>query len=100
MYMQTISSDLIILRRHSEREKGQAHHIEEGSEKRGTPQQDAERIAWATVDEMKAENKEIRAAGGGQDNNKNKNPQKKDDKKKQQHQGQGQKEMGKEDMER
>jgi len=31
------------------KQKRQAEHIEEGYENRGTPKDDAERIAWATV---------------------------------------------------
>ncbi len=38
------------------KQKRQAEHIEEGYEQRGTPKDDAERVAWATV------NKE---SGGG-----------------------------------
>ena len=42
--------------KYTEKEKRQAEHIEEGYEKRGVPEPEAERRAWATV------NKE---SGGG-----------------------------------
>jgi len=35
--------------KYSEKEKRQADHIEEGYEKRGVPEDEAERRAWATV---------------------------------------------------
>lgn len=35
--------------KYSEKQKRQAEHIEEGYEKRGTPEKEAERRAWATV---------------------------------------------------
>ena len=34
---------------YSDKQKRQAEHIEEGYEKRGTPKNEAERRAWATV---------------------------------------------------
>lgn len=34
---------------YSSKEKRQAKHIEKGYEKRGTPKEEAERRAWATV---------------------------------------------------
>ncbi len=34
---------------YTDKQKRQAEHIEEGYEKRGTPKQEAERRAWATV---------------------------------------------------
>lgn len=42
--------------RYTEKQKRQAHHIEEGYEDRGVPKEEAEARAWATV------NKE---SGGG-----------------------------------
>jgi hypothetical protein len=35
--------------KYTDKEKRQAEHIEEGYEKRGTPKDEAERRAWATV---------------------------------------------------
>src|SRR5881227_4318369 len=35
--------------KYTEKQKRQAEHIEEGYEKRGVPEQEAERRAWATV---------------------------------------------------
>jgi plasmid stabilization system protein ParE len=37
---------------YSEKQKRQAEHIEEGYEKRGVPENEAERRAWATVNKM------------------------------------------------
>ncbi len=34
---------------YTNKQKRQAEHIEEGYEKRGTPKEEAERRAWATV---------------------------------------------------
>jgi plasmid stabilization system protein ParE len=38
--------------KYTEKQKRQAEHIEEGYEKRGVPEKEAERRAWATVNEM------------------------------------------------
>src|SRR5215216_3674102 len=38
--------------KYTEKQKRQAEHIEEGYEKRGVPEEEAERRAWATVNEM------------------------------------------------
>jgi plasmid stabilization system protein ParE len=38
--------------KYSEKQKRQAEHIEEGYESRGTPEKEAERRAWATVNKM------------------------------------------------
>jgi plasmid stabilization system protein ParE len=35
--------------KYTEKQKRQAEHIEEGYERRGTPEKEAERRAWATV---------------------------------------------------
>ena len=35
--------------KYTDKQKRQAEHIEEGYEKRGTPKDEAERRAWATV---------------------------------------------------
>lgn len=37
---------------YTDKQKRQAEHIEEGYEKRGTPENEAERIAWATVNKQ------------------------------------------------
>lgn len=37
---------------YTDKQKRQAEHIEEGYEKRGTPDREAERRAWATVNKM------------------------------------------------
>lgn len=38
--------------KYTDKQKRQAEHIEEGYEERGVPEQEAERRAWATVNEM------------------------------------------------
>jgi plasmid stabilization system protein ParE len=38
--------------KYTEKEKRQAEHIEEGYEKRGLPEEEAERRAWATVNKV------------------------------------------------
>jgi plasmid stabilization system protein ParE len=38
--------------KYTEKEKRQAEHIEEGYEKRGIPENEAERRAWATVNKV------------------------------------------------
>jgi plasmid stabilization system protein ParE len=38
--------------KYTEKQKRQAEHIEKGYEKRGVPEREAERRAWATVNEM------------------------------------------------
>jgi hypothetical protein len=38
--------------KYSEKQKRQAEHIEEGYESRGTPDKEAKRRAWATVNKM------------------------------------------------
>jgi plasmid stabilization system protein ParE len=37
---------------YTDKQKRQAEHIEEGYERRGVPEEEAERRAWATVNEM------------------------------------------------
>jgi len=61
---------------YSDKQQRQAEHIEEGYEKRGLPEKEAERRAWATVNKMtgggkksgsgrgKAENREPARKGG------------------------------------
>lgn len=38
--------------RYTDKQKREAEHIEEGYEKRGMPEDEAERIAWATVNKQ------------------------------------------------
>ena len=38
--------------KYTDKQKRQAEHIEEGYEKRGVPEEEAERRAWATVNKM------------------------------------------------
>jgi len=38
--------------KYTEKQKRQAEHIEEGYEERGVPEKEAERRAWATVNDM------------------------------------------------
>jgi plasmid stabilization system protein ParE len=38
--------------KYTEKQKREAEHIEEGYEKRGVPEEEAERRAWATVNKM------------------------------------------------
>src|SRR5207253_9394279 len=56
------------------KQKRQAEHIEEGYEKRGVPEGEAERRAWATVNEMTGGGKK---SGAGRGKAVNKAPAKK-----------------------
>src|SRR6476659_4563671 len=38
--------------KYTDKEKRQAEHVEEGYERRGVPEQEAERRAWATVNKI------------------------------------------------
>ena len=38
--------------KYTDKQKRKAEHIEEGYERRGVPEEEAERRAWATVDEQ------------------------------------------------
>ena len=58
----------------SEKQKRQAEHIEEGYEKRGTSEREAERRAWATVNKMTGGGKK---SGSGRGKKMNKGPAKK-----------------------
>jgi plasmid stabilization system protein ParE len=49
--------------KYTEKQRRQAEHIEEGYEKRGVPGKEAERRAWATVNEMTGGKK----SGSGRD---------------------------------
>lgn len=48
------------------KQKRQAQHIEEGYEKRGTPKEEAERRAWATVNKESGGGKQSGSGRGGQ----------------------------------
>ena len=56
------------------KQKRQAEHIEEGYEKRGLPEEEAERRAWATVNKMTGGGKK---GGSGRGQKINKAPAKK-----------------------
>lgn len=60
------------------KQKRQAEHIEEGYEKRGMPEQEAERRAWATVNKMTGGGKK---SGSGRGKAINKAPARKGGKK-------------------
>jgi plasmid stabilization system protein ParE len=55
--------------KYTEKQKRQAEHIEEGYEKRGVPEEEAERRAWATVNKMTGGGKKS-GSGRGQKVNK------------------------------
>jgi plasmid stabilization system protein ParE len=59
---------------YSDKQKRQAEHIEEGYESRGTPEKEAERRAWATVNKMTGGGKK---SGSGRGKPINKAPAKK-----------------------
>jgi plasmid stabilization system protein ParE len=56
------------------KQKRQAHHIEEGYEKRGTSKKEAERRAWATVNASSHGGKK---SGSGRGKSRNSSPSKK-----------------------
>jgi plasmid stabilization system protein ParE len=56
--------------RYTEKQKRQAEHIEEGYEERGVPEEEAERRAWATVNEMTGGGKKPGGSGRGKPVNK------------------------------
>lgn len=60
--------------KYTEKQKRQSQHIEEGYEKRGVPQEEAERRAWATVNKMTGGGKK---SGSGRGQRINKAPAKK-----------------------
>src|SRR5437763_16025733 len=64
--------------KYTDKEKRQAEHIEEGYEKRGVPEDEAERRAWATVN---AETGGGKKSGSGRGKKVNKAPAKKGGKK-------------------
>jgi hypothetical protein len=51
------------------KQKRQAEHIEEGYEKRGTPKEEAERRAWATVNKSSGGGKMSGSGRGRKTNN-------------------------------
>jgi plasmid stabilization system protein ParE len=59
---------------YTEKQKRQAKHIEEGYEKRGLPEKESERRAWATVNDMTGGGKK---SGSGRGKSINKAPAKK-----------------------
>src|SRR2546421_10663699 len=56
--------------KYTEKQKRQAEHIEEGYEERGVPEEEAERRAWATVNEMTGGGKKPGGSGRGKPVNK------------------------------
>jgi hypothetical protein len=63
---------------YTQKQKRQARHIEEGYEKRGTPKEEAERRAWATVN---AETGGGKKSGSGRGKKVNRAPSRKGGKK-------------------
>jgi plasmid stabilization system protein ParE len=55
--------------KYSSKQKRQAEHIEEGYEKRGTPEEEAERRAWATVNKSSGGVKKSGSGRGKKTNN-------------------------------
>lgn len=51
--------------KYTSKQKRQAEHIEESYEKRGTPKEEAERRAWATVNKMDKGGKKPGGSGRG-----------------------------------
>ena len=64
--------------KYTDKQKRQAEHIEEGYEKRGVPEDEAERRAWATVNKTSGGGKK---SGSGRGKATNKAPAKKGGKK-------------------
>jgi hypothetical protein len=64
--------------KYTEKQKRQAEHIEEGYEKRGVSEEEAERRAWATVNKSSGGGKR---SGSGRGKKSNKEPFKKGGKK-------------------
>jgi plasmid stabilization system protein ParE len=64
--------------KYTEKQKRQAEHIEESYEERGVPEEEAERRAWATVNELTGGGKK---SGSGRGKPVNKAPAKKGGKK-------------------
>jgi len=55
--------------KYTEKQKRQAEHIEEGYEKRGVPEDEAERRAWATVNKSSGGGKKSGSGRGQATNN-------------------------------
>jgi plasmid stabilization system protein ParE len=55
--------------KYTDKQKRQAEHIEEGYERRGVPEEEAERRAWATVNKMTGGGKKS-GSGRGKPTNK------------------------------
>jgi plasmid stabilization system protein ParE len=55
--------------KYTEKQKRQAEHIEEGYEKRGVPENEAERRAWATVNKVHGGGEKPGGSGYGQKEN-------------------------------
>lgn len=55
--------------KYTDKQKRQAEHIEEGYEKRGVPEEEAEKRAWATVNAMSGGGKKS-GSGRGKETNK------------------------------
>jgi plasmid stabilization system protein ParE len=53
---------------YTDKQKRQAEHIEKGYKKRGTPEDEAERRAWATVNEMSGGGKKSGSGRGKTEN--------------------------------
>ncbi|MBI3651679.1 MAG: plasmid stabilization protein [Acidobacteria bacterium] len=60
--------------KYTEKQERQAEHIEEGYEKRGVPEDEAEKRAWATVNKMSGGGKQ---SGSGRGHAENKEPARK-----------------------
>jgi plasmid stabilization system protein ParE len=56
-------------KKYTEKEKRQAEHIEEGYEKRGTPEDEAKRRAWATVNAVHGGGEKPGGGGSGKPEN-------------------------------
>src|SRR5919204_5096827 len=56
--------------KYTKKQKRQAEHIEEGYKRRGVPEEEAERRAWATVNEMTGGGKKPGGSGRGKKVNK------------------------------
>ncbi len=61
--------------KYTSKQKRQAHHIEEGYEKRGVDKEEAERRAWATENKMSGGGR--KKGGSGRGHKENKSPTRK-----------------------
>jgi plasmid stabilization system protein ParE len=55
--------------KYTDQQKRQAEHIEEGYERRGTPREEAERRAWATVNKIHGGGEKPGGSGRGKPEN-------------------------------